>query len=404
MTAVSDPCNPSPCGPNSRCKQNNMQALCSCISGYIGAPPTCRPECVVSSDCPLNEACTNQRCRDPCPGSCGLNAICNVVNHNPLCSCRERMTGDPFIRCYPMRKNDENYSLTLFRVPNVRNIKNNRIYLNLKAERPPAPINPCQPSPCGPNAECQVVNDQPSCSCLREFTGSPPNCRPECVSNSECSNQLACINQKCRDPCTNACGVNAVCNVVSHTPMCACSNGYVGDPFTQCLPQQCKNRRRISVESFFHKRIKSRLTSFPIFLVDVQVSRPDPCSPSPCGANAICRVQQNSASCSCQNDYIGNPYEGCRPECTLSSDCPSNQACIRSKCRDPCPGTCGQNAQCYAVNHAATCSCFERYTGDPFVYCSPFREPRKITSETPSVTKKHLGSVDNTVPSFRTRT
>lgn len=105
VTTISDPCNPSPCGPNSQCRQNNMQAVCSCINGYIGAPPTCRPECVVSSDCPLNEACTNQRCGDPCPGSCGRNAACSVVNHNPVCICKERMTGDPFVNCYPMRKN-----------------------------------------------------------------------------------------------------------------------------------------------------------------------------------------------------------------------------------------------------------------------------------------------------------
>lgn len=109
-----------------------------------------------------------------------------------------------------------------------------------KAEDPLPVLNPCQPSPCGPNAQCQVINDQPSCSCLQEFIGSPPNCRYECISNSECSNKMACINQKCRDPCVNACGINAVCNVVSHTPMCACLSGYTGDPFTQCSPERCK--------------------------------------------------------------------------------------------------------------------------------------------------------------------
>lgn len=39
-------------------------------------------------------------------------------------------------------------------------------------------------------------------------------------------------------------------------------------------------------------------------------------------------------------------YEGCRPECVLSSDCPSDKACIRNKCKDPCPGVCGLNAEC----------------------------------------------------------
>lgn len=112
-------------------------------------------------------------------------------------------------------------------------------------------------------------------------------------------------------------------------------------------------------------------------LVDIQPSIATPCTPSPCGANAICRVLQNAGSCSCSQDYVGNPYEGCRPECTLNSDCPSNQACIGLKCKDPCPGTCGQNAQCYVINHAPTCTCFERFTGNPFIYCNLIAETRK---------------------------
>lgn len=88
-----------------------MHATCTCIKGYIGAPPTCRPECVVSSDCAPNEACTNQKCIDPCPGSCGRNTICNVINHNPICSCLSGMSGDPFINCFPIRKH---FFLNLF--------------------------------------------------------------------------------------------------------------------------------------------------------------------------------------------------------------------------------------------------------------------------------------------------
>lgn len=95
--------------------------------------------------------------------------------------------------------------------------------------------NPCTPSPCGPNAQCQVINDTPSCSCLSEFIGTPPNCRPECVSNNECNNNFACINQKCKDPCPGLCGTNSECRTVSHIPMCTCTIGYTGDPFTQCI-------------------------------------------------------------------------------------------------------------------------------------------------------------------------
>ena len=94
-----NPCDPSPCGPNSQCRLVNQHAVCSCSLGFIGNPPSCRPECVVSSECPQNRACINQKCLDPCPGTCGLNARCQVVNHNPICSCAAGFTGDPLARC-----------------------------------------------------------------------------------------------------------------------------------------------------------------------------------------------------------------------------------------------------------------------------------------------------------------
>lgn len=105
-----------------------------------------------------------------------------------------------------------------------------------------------------------------------------------------------------------------------------------------------------------------------------------PCSPSPCGSNAICREQNGAGSCTCLPEYIGNPYEGCRPECTLNTDCAPNKACIRSKCQDPCPGTCGPNADCQVVNHIPMCTCRVGYTGDPFRHCNiaPTIPPRNI--------------------------
>lgn len=215
------------------------------------------------------------------------------------------------------------------------------------------PVNPCQPSPCGPNSQCKVSGESPSCSCLPEFVGAPPNCRPECVSNSECPFNLACINQKCKDPCPGICGTNAECRVVSHTPNCVCIPGYEGNPFVQC--------------------------QLIVTTIKVQ-ERPTPCIPSPCGSNAICREQNGAGSCACLPDYIGNPYEGCRPECVLNSDCPSNRACVRNKCQDPCPGTCGQNANCQVVNHLPSCTCITGYTGDPFRFCSLPPPERKILS------------------------
>ncbi|XKL63794.1 hypothetical protein PGB90_006158 [Kerria lacca] len=76
------------------------------MSGYIGVPPNCHPECLVNSDCSSNLACIKEKCRDPCPGSCGFNSICSVFNHIPVCTCLEGYTGDSFTNCYliPMCK------------------------------------------------------------------------------------------------------------------------------------------------------------------------------------------------------------------------------------------------------------------------------------------------------------
>ena len=95
------PCNPSPCGPNSRCIVSHQgYSTCSCIPGFRGTPPLCIPECVVSSDCLQMHACINNKCVNPCKGVCGHNALCSVINHNPVCSCHGGQDGDPFIQCF----------------------------------------------------------------------------------------------------------------------------------------------------------------------------------------------------------------------------------------------------------------------------------------------------------------
>ena len=95
-----NPCNPSPCGPNAQCREVNDIGVCACIPGYFGDPYAgCRPECVVNSECDLSKACMQQKCGDPCPGTCGSGAQCNVVNHNPICTCPPGYTGDPFRQC-----------------------------------------------------------------------------------------------------------------------------------------------------------------------------------------------------------------------------------------------------------------------------------------------------------------
>lgn len=87
------------CGQNSQCREINNQAVCSCLPDYLGVPPACRPECVVNAECSQNKACIKQKCVNPCIGSCGIRATCEVINHNPVCACPGGFSGDPFVEC-----------------------------------------------------------------------------------------------------------------------------------------------------------------------------------------------------------------------------------------------------------------------------------------------------------------
>lgn len=89
-----------------------------------------------------------------------------------------------------------------------------------------------------------MVGDSPACSCLANYIGRPPNCRPECLTSAECPSNLACQNERCVDPCPGSCGRLALCTVVNHGPVCTCPTGYVGDAFVACSPAPvtCKSR------------------------------------------------------------------------------------------------------------------------------------------------------------------
>ena len=95
----------------------------------------------------------------------------------------------------------------------------------------------------------------------------------------------------------------------------------------------------------------------------------DPCKPSPCATNAICRVVGGRPICSCLPGHFGDPIHICRPECITNSECRLSQACIGHKCVDPCRGVCGEHASCRVVLHAPVCTCSEEYTGDPYSKC-----------------------------------
>lgn len=335
-----DPCVPSPCGPNSQCKVIGSQAACSCLPNYIGQSPNCRPECIFNPECPSNLACINERCRDPCPGSCGVNAVCSVINHNAICTCIIGYEGSPTVQCNIVPQSKIFLRMFFF------NFKINS-FQSLATARTSVPT-PCTPSPCGPNAECRESNGAGACYCYPSYEGNPfdqqSGCRRECELNEDCLSNLACVRNKCIDPCVGTCGSDALCEVNKHIPLCQCPEGYSGDPFFLCK--------------------QDPITPAPWI---------NPCAPSPCGPNSQCREVNNQAVCSCLSNYIGNP-PSCRPECVVSSECSPQMACLNQKCSDPCPNTCGIGSNCKTVNHNPICSCPDGYMGDPFSRCTKIRK------------------------------
>lgn len=207
LVAVSEespnPCVPSPCGPNSICKPNGNSYICTCLPSFEGSPPSCRRECTTNNDCPSDRACINNKCKDPCPGSCGSNTVCAVRLHTPMCSCQDGYIGDPFTQCYNVPVSEQ--------------------------------IDPCNPTPCGTNARCHVSRNAGACICEPGYFGNPYEfCRPECAVNSDCPYNKACLKNKCVDPCPGVCGPTAICQVVNHVPTCTCASGYTGNPYGYC--------------------------------------------------------------------------------------------------------------------------------------------------------------------------
>lgn len=229
-------------------------------------------------------ACIRLKCQNPCAsGICAIDATCSVQNHQLSCTCPPGTTGDPYRYCSIVRD----------------------VYK-------PVDKNPCSsPSPCGSNTHCRVSGKSAQCECISGYYGDPygaSGCKPECVGNSDCVPTKACTNYKCVDPCAgNLCGYRAICQVINHSPFCTCPDNMVGNPFSGCTPSD-----------------------------DMR----DPCNPSPCLRNGICKSFNGKSSC----EY---------PECLTNDDCPLRKACVDKHCVDPCLRACGENAICNVVNHKA---------------------------------------------------
>jgi hypothetical protein len=92
-----DPCIYLNCGTNAVCSVNSHLGICTCLEGHKGNPyHSCRRyECLTDSECPQTLRCDDEKCIDPCT-ECARNADCTAKKHRGICNCVPDFTGDPY--------------------------------------------------------------------------------------------------------------------------------------------------------------------------------------------------------------------------------------------------------------------------------------------------------------------
>lgn len=406
-----DPCDPNPCGPGAVCTMTGSgNAICRCSPGLIPNPDTitgCKPECTRDPDCLQGFICRDQKCvekPDPCvPSPCGPGASCTVnFNGNSICRCNPGLVPKPdtITGCGPECVRD----------PDCRS------GFICQSQRCVEKPDPCDPSPCGPNTECSVTRTgNPICRCLPNFIPQPDTitgCGRECERDPDCGSGNICSNYRCQprpDPCDpTPCGPNTECNVNRQgNPVCTCLSGHTPQPDTitgcvrvevrtpppdPCDPSPCGPNTRCDVNNGGNPVCKCLQGYVPMpDTISGCKEKPAPCrNNGPCGTNAECLENGDTATCRCPSGYQGDPYQFCKKgECSYDHECAHRLACFDFHCKDPCISACGTGAECQVKDHRPICSCPQGYTGDPLSSCkrrtvvgarqsTPRQEPREF--------------------------
>lgn len=415
----------NPCASNARCTVSDSvpfrTLICRCPEGYIpDEKGSCKPaqlpplSCSSDNDCGDQDSCINRKCRNPC--NCGENAECFISNHRPVCSCRNGFDGNPYQECRIVgcRSNSE--------------CESHQACINGNC------VSPCLlNSTCGPNAECFVERSQPLCRCRSGFEGDAySGCNViECRSNGDCPEDKQCKAHKCINPClsANPCGSNADCLVRNYIAICKCKQGFSGSPYIQCRPQftadcyvdadcptklaclsgkcvnpctelqPCKNPAQCEVSNTLP--VRTMICSCPPGYIssgggvcrpaspieevacelDTDCSTNHACissvcrNPCDCGPNTDCLIKDHKPVCACKPGFMGEPHTGCyNILCQSDNQCANDETCVNSRCVPACSlevDMCGKSAECYGIDHRASCRCLIGTVGNPTVACTP---------------------------------
>jgi hypothetical protein len=205
----------------------------------------------------------------------------------------------------------------------------------------PDDYNPCDiRGTCGPNAKCEPVGSEPTCSCPNGFSGIPRNGRPD--------PQHGCVRtpQSCSATNGTSCTSDHVC------VRDVCLQGCRSD--TECaLGERCISNTE---DSGPNEKVCIKICFYDAHCLAGEYCEENVCRPG-CRSDSNCPFGQI-----CADGPLGSTRE-CEEGCNFNNDCPIEQECRGGSCQDPCDNftECGTNAQCYTVNHLPTCRCPEGY-------------------------------------------
>lgn len=110
------------------------------------------------------------------------------------------------------------------------------------------------------------------CSCLATYTGNPiKGCKHDCENDSECPTELECKSFKCKDPCK--------------------------------IPKACADFATCKVRN--KSQLEEGNQNFKIIIFS--------------------KVVNHKADCRCPNDFNGDGFSVCLPECAAHEECPANR-------------------------------------------------------------------------------
>ena len=134
----------------------------------------------------------------------------------------------------------------------------------------------------------------------------PKTPEPECRVDQDCPSQMACIAERCQNPCrvANPCTGSQQCLVTDTLPTrtvaCVCPQGFVSGSNGEC--------KQVEVRAECYDDTDCRVTE-----VCNQGDCMDACRQKRCGNNAKCEHTVHDARCECISGFTGDPYSECYP-------------------------------------------------------------------------------------------